>query len=281
MAEVLSECQEYANPIPMVYDSLVLGYYFYGEPPFLKSLKRLPIIVLILISLLIAIAYFGLRKIRMSEKQSIWFGMAKEAAHQLGTPTSSLSGWVELMKNNEFQHAYVDEMENDIARIQTVINRFSLIGSQPKLVKHELNDIIHEVVTYYRARQPQFSSNAELKFIADDDIEINANRELIIWVLENLIKNALDAIINKQGLIEIRTVIGKSSVIIWCSDNGYGMEAHVRKKIFEPGFSTKRRGWGIGLSLSKRIIEEFHFGRLEVETSKINVGTTFRIELPR
>lgn len=277
----VADFEDYAAPIPMMYDSLLLGYYFYSEPDFLSGLKWLPVIVLALISLLLAIAYVGVMKIRTSEKQYIWFGMAKEAAHQLGTPTSSLSGWIELMKNDEFKKEYVEEVENDLGRIQTVINRFSMIGSPPKLEPQSLNEVLHEVVTYFRTRQPQFSKHMKLELIHDSDVELKLNRELIVWVFENLIKNAMDAISHKMGKIELESVISKDHVTIWCRDNGQGMEASVRKKIFEPGFSTKRRGWGIGLSLTKRIVDEFHGGKISVESSTIGKGTRFKIILPR
>jgi two-component system, sporulation sensor kinase D len=275
------EFAKYADAIPVKYDTLILGYYFYGEPHFIKQLRYVPIIIVCGLLIILFGAYFGLKYIRKSEEHLLWVGLSKETAHQLGTPVSSLAGWIELLKDsvNKDQQSYVTEMKKDLERLEIIVKRFSQIGSKEISQKMDIEPIIVEVVDYFKKRLPQKSSNILITYSCPKNIELYINKELILWVLENIIKNAIDAIEKGQGIIDIEVKDTLLTLEIKIKDNGKGIEAKDWQRVFEAGFSSKKRGWGLGLSLVKRIIEDHHNGKIKVLQSEINKGTTFLILL--
>ena len=222
---------------------------------------------------------------KKTEQSNIWVGMSKETAHQLGTPISSLMGWNELLKLNYKDHHKVldliDEMANDLTRLNKIANRFSKIGSQPALKPKNIYEVVLRVINYYQRRLPQIGKDVSIEIKGETDITIPLNAELFEWVVENLIKNALDAIEVSKGKIVFEIINGNKNIEIEVADNGKGIDMKRRKDIFRPGYSTKRRGWGLGLSLSKRIVEDYHNGKIFVMDSAINEGTTFKIILPK
>lgn len=272
------------NPIRVVIqDSLVLNKIYYGNSTLVQQLKFYPFLQIIFAILFIIIAYVSFSYLKRTEQSNIWVGMAKETAHQLGTPISSLMGWEEILKMHYKDPDKVldvaEEMGNDLTRLNKITKRFSKIGSKPELKLKNIYILIETVVRYYQRRIPQKGMNVELQLEGDPDIKAMVNPELFEWVLENLIKNALDAIGNNNGKIILQIKNHEHSVYIDVSDNGKGVDPKRRKDIFKPGFSTKKRGWGLGLSLSKRIIENYHKGKIFVNQSAVNGGTTFRIIL--
>ena len=257
---------------------------YYGESQLIRELRIFPYAQLLFVGLFIFIGYLGFSYVRRNEQSSLWVGMAKEAAHQLGTPISSLMGWTELLRMKDLsmdkEMQAIDEIDKDISRLQRVANRFSNIGSRPQLEKTMLEPLIQSMADYMRRRIPKGSKMVELTAEVQDDIEVPLNTELFDWVVENLLKNALDAIEADQGLISIKAYAAKDRVLIDIQDNGKGIDRRQWKNVFRPGYSTKKRGWGLGLSLSKRIVEDYHGGTLQLVQSRINEGTLFRIGLP-
>ena len=270
------------EPIPLKFQESTFGYYFYGYSPVIYKLRVFPYIAIGSAAIFILIGYIGFSYIKKSEQQFIWVGMAKETAHQFGTPLSSISGWLELLRlDSNIIETAVNEMENDIKRLNKITNRFSKIGSVPELKSIELNTIIDNVVSYFNKRLPNMQKKIVLKTKYEKKFSVIVNAELFEWVLENLCKNAIDAIENNNGSIEIKTKSSqdRKAVYIDVCDNGRGIPPNQKKNIFKPGFSTKKRGWGLGLSLARRIIEEYHDGKLFLKESKPGPGTIFRIIL--
>jgi signal transduction histidine kinase len=284
-------------------DSIVLSKIHYSESKMILELRlmitrlqQLPYIEIGLGAMFVLLAYIGFSYIKRNEQSNIWVGMSKETAHQLGTPLSSLMGWVELLKSqlqNEHDASLhpqalesIAEMENDLSRLQKVAERFSKIGSKPNLKKENIVTIIQQTISYFEKRiatSKRFGAGKQIAFeiLTRGDTSVRINNELLGWVLENLVKNALDAIEAKEGKI-IFEIVGKSkNVFIDVADTGKGIDAEHRRDIFRPGYSTKERGWGLGLSLCKRIIEQHHRGKLELKGTKPGKGTTFRITLPK
>ena len=239
----------------------------------------------LVISILITAGYIGFRNITKAEQRSIWVGMAKETAHQLGTPISSIDGWVELLKTEYDASLYekaVKEMEYDVKRLARVAERFSSIGSKPKLKPIKVSDVINEVLDYFRTRVPRMGRTVHLESHIENLSDVLGNRELLNWTFENLIKNALTAIEIKDGRIVVTGMMSKNfkQVILDFEDNGKGIAFADQKKIMKPGYTTKTREWGLGLSLVKRIIEDYHGGKFMLLESKPGVGTTFRVIIP-
>ncbi len=274
----------------------VMGYLHYGNPPVLQQLRWTPFVAVAGTGLLLLLGLSGLAGIRQAEKRVIWVGMAKETAHQLGTPLSSLMGWVELLRAHaesappggeahipraELAETLAD-MEGDIDRLSKVAQRFSHIGSAPQLVLQDVGPVVREAVQYIRRRVPQGQNAVELRERYEEVPPINLNRELLEWVLENLLSNALSALDKPQGLIEI--VVERrgqtEEVEISVSDNGRGMSKEQQKRAFDAGYSTKRRGWGLGLALARRVVEEYHAGRIGIRHSAPGEGTTMVIRFP-
>lgn len=282
LIDIFEQISSENEPIPIKSGDFILGYYYYGYSPVIYELRMLPYIAIISGAIFILFGYIGFSYIKRSEQRYIWVGMAKETAHQLGTPLSSLSGWLELLSiNPEIREKAVKEMENDIERLKKVANRFSKIGSVPELKRSELSTEINRVVGYFNRRLPNMQKKISIKTDIAKGLMANINEDLFEWVLENLIKNSIDAIGDKKGEIEItgRYANDKKGVYIDISDNGKGITSKEKKNIFRPGYSSKKRGWGLGLSLARRIIEEYHNGKLFLKESKPFQKTVFRIFL--
>lgn len=293
--EIVADMDRINQPIKVTFqDTIALSYVHYGQSKFVTRLKQLPIIQIIVAGIFIFLGYFGFNYIKRTEQSNIWVGMSKETAHQLGTPLSSLMGWNELIKASATDPLKVTqlsgEMSNDIERLSKIANRFSKIGSKPDLKKENVHDIIKKVVKYFEVRIPKISTGTfEGTSRKKIDLDIKGsqsscaliNRELFEWVIENLTKNALDAIENSAGSITFDIEEKGSHIFIDVADTGKGIDLRFKKDIFRPGYSTKQRGWGLGLSLSKRIIETYHKGKLFVKESEPGKGTTFRIRLDK
>lgn len=282
----VQELKKEHRPIIVTFsDSLVLAKIYYGDSNLVRSLRFYPYFQIFFAIAFLLIAYLSFNYMKKNEQSNIWVGMSKETAHQLGTPISSLMGWNELLKLNFKDHDKVldltDEMMNDLNRLNKIANRFSKIGSKPELKQKNIYEVISRVIVYFERRLPQTGKDVSLIIKGEADITIPLNSELFEWVVENLIKNALDAIETSKGKISFEITSTHKYVEIEVADNGKGLDMKRRKDIFRPGYSTKRRGWGLGLSLSKRIVEEYHKGKIFVKDSVINEGTTFKIILPK
>jgi len=284
LAEKIKELAHTNNPISVKSpDGIVIQKIYYGDSDIIRQLKYYPYIQIAVAILFILIAYSSFTYIKRNEQSSIWVGLSKETAHQLGTPISSLMGWYEILKMSYKDPDKVldtaEEINSDLIRLHKITTRFSKIGSKPELTIEQPYEIIEKVVKYFERRIPQLGKNVVINISGDIDARAKINTELFEWVIENLIKNALDAIENKEGVIDFNIIRNNKFVEIDVKDNGKGIEHKKRKEIFRPGYSTKRRGWGLGLSLSKRIIEDYHKGKISVKYSVINEGTTFKILL--
>ncbi|MFA7288869.1 MAG: HAMP domain-containing sensor histidine kinase [Melioribacteraceae bacterium] len=282
--EKLLELRKIHPPILVTLkDSTVIQKIYFGESDIVQRLKFYPYFQIIFAFLFIIIAYSSFNYLKRSEQSSIWVGMSKETAHQLGTPISSLMGWNEILrmnyKNPDKVMDATYEIESDLVRLNKITTRFSKIGSKPELKKEDLYSVLEKVVSYFQRRLPQTGKKVTLTLKGEKDVTTLLNPDLFEWVIENLIKNSLDAIENKDGKIEIEVLKNKNQIEIEVADNGKGIEPKRKKDIFKPGFSTKRRGWGLGLSLSKRIIENYHGGKIFVKNSVITQGTTMKIIL--
>ncbi len=263
----------------------VISYVYYTNSSLVTRLRYLPYVEILIAASFIAIGYISFSYLKRNEESNIWVGMAKEAAHQLGTPLSSLMAWIELVRLSDSQSDREDtlnEMQNDVQRLNIIANRFSLIGSKPSLQPAPLADIIESVCEYYERRLPQLAKHVRIERYCDPTIMCSINAELFSWVFENLIKNAVEAMESKEGTVSIHCEpdVLRNLMNIEVRDTGKGMSAKVRKQVFEPGFTTKTRGWGLGLSLSQRIVEEYHAGKIIVKQSAPGQGTTFLITLP-
>ncbi|MEZ2441057.1 PAS domain-containing sensor histidine kinase [Chitinophaga sp. RCC_12] len=252
------------------------NYIYYGDSLILRQIRYYPYIQLIVVTLFIAIVLFALSSTNRATQNQVWVGLAKETAHQLGTPLSSMEAWLEILRDNEANATIVTELSKDVDRLKLITDRFSKIGSVPKLEEKDIVAQIENMTNYIRKRAPQ-------KVIltvhsAEDELPAMFSPPLFDWVVENLLKNALDAMEGK-GKIDITIENHPTFITIDVADTGKGIPKLSFEKVFKPGFSTKKRGWGLGLSLAKRIIEEYHRGRLYVKSSEINKGTTFRILL--
>ena len=275
---VLDEMKVYHDPIAIEYNGKVIQYIYFKPSYLIDLLRYYPFLQLTVITIFILIAYVAFSYSRNAEQNQVWVGMSKETAHQLGTPLSSLYGWMEILKTYEIDASIPVEIEKDLDRLTTITDRFSKIGSQPKLADQNLNELLSSTVDYLKSRlskQIDFTYRFELPI----ETTLPMNKSLIEWVIENLCKNAVDAM-NGQGKLAIVVHGGaQNQIFIDIRDTGKGMSKGEFKKIFKPGFTTKTRGWGLGLSLVKRIIEQYHFGRVFVKESEQGKGTLFRISL--
>ncbi|NQX86568.1 MAG: HAMP domain-containing histidine kinase [Flavobacteriaceae bacterium] len=249
---------------------------YHGNSPMLNKLKYYPLALLLIITLFSTLAYFFYRSSRIAAQNKLWSGMAKETAHQIGTPLSSLVGWAEILKTENVDPSYIAEIEKDITRLQTITDRFSKIGSIPTLEHHDIVKTTTEAFDYIKSRSSKLI-NFKLN-TPKDNILVNLNVQLFSWTIENLVKNGIDAMKGKGDLsIEITSI--RKQIQITISDTGKGIPKQLHKTIFEPGYTSKRRGWGLGLSLAKRIIEDYHNGKIKVLRSEIDNGTTIQITL--
>lgn len=250
---------------------------YYRDSDLLTRLKYYPLALFLMMFLFSGVIYMVFRTSKVAEQNKLWSGMAKETAHQIGTPLSSLMGWVELMKLQNTAMAVVPELEKDIDRLNTIADRFSKIGSTPTLAPLEICAVVQNTVSYFQARS---SKSIVFKFEKPTaQVWVQANEQLFGWVLENLIKNAIDAM-SGRGTLTLEILPKESGMVaIFVADTGKGIPRKLQKKVFKPGFTTRARGWGLGLSLSKRIVENYHSGKLVVKKSELGKGTTFAVQL--
>ena len=269
------------TPIPIRYWWSDEHYHiiFYGRSALLKSLYYFPYIQILVVTVFILLGFIAFRSSKHDEQNRVWIGLAKETAHQLGTPTSSLLGWIEYLRSQQIDQSAVDEMQKDLAHLMKIVDRFSKIGSETTLAPANINEVVGESVMYFRKRIPR---NVTLDYngLAIAPVRANINAALFEWVVENLMKNSLDAL-QGHGALVVNISSDDKYVMIDVRDTGKGIPKSNWKRIFEPGFTTKTRGWGLGLSLSRRIVEDYHQGRIAVVDSEIGKGTTIRITLKR
>ncbi|WP_338647154.1 HAMP domain-containing sensor histidine kinase [Flavobacterium sp. KS-LB2] len=274
----LSKLKNENEPIVIEYVPGKFQNLYYGNSALLNKLKYYPVALVLIIVLFGALVYNFYRSTKMATQNKLWAGMAKETAHQIGTPLSSLIGWVELLKSENVDESTTFEIEKDIERLQTITDRFSKIGSEPKL---ENKDIVAETLQSYDYLQSRFSKQIEFSFKAPKSpIMVSLNPTLHSWTIENLVKNAIDAMKGK-GKLALEIEQEGDAVKINVSDTGSGIQKNQFKNIFEPGFTTKKRGWGLGLSLTKRIVEEYHKGTIKVLHSEIGKGTTMQVSFKK
>lgn len=264
------------NRIEIHVSDNIRQYLYYEDSKLLKQLAYFPYLQVFILMLFILIAYWALESTRKAEQNQIWAGLSKETAHQLATPISSLMAWIEYLKDNGTNKEIVDEMQKDIVRLTTITDRFSKIGSSPSLEVADIRSVLSKAVGYMQRR---VSSRCKIVTDLPEEIMGRISVPLFEWVIENLIKNAVDAT-EGAGVIRIRATVENDKIIIEIQDNGKGIPKKHFNAIFRPGFTTKKRGWGLGLSLSRRIITEYHYGRIYVRESRPDVSTVIRIELP-
>jgi signal transduction histidine kinase len=329
LKKIVEGMDKHKEPIPIYFgeEKKIINYLHYGDSRLITKLKLMPLVEVGVLFLFILVGFITFRNIKRSEQRSIWVGMAKETAHQLGTPLSSLLGWIELLKTkcesapfapeSSLQSAQTDTrmdepsgsktkarqdesvtgnleetkfeldemikgMQGDIKRLEKIATRFGQIGSTPELKLTDLNKIVSETIAYFKQRIPHAGSGVVIKENLEKLVSIKVNAELLSWVIENLLKNSLEAVDSKQGVIEVFTKLDqdKKNIIIEVCDNGRGIPSREQKKIFKPGYTTKKRGWGLGLSLAKRIVEEYHLGKICLKESIPNQKTTFLMVIP-
>jgi len=276
LSSQLQKMKNQNHPIEIGYKDLGKQYVYYRNSDVLNKLQYYPLALLLILGLFLTVAYLFFTSTKVAEQNKLWTGMAKETAHQIGTPLSSLLGWTAILRMENISTNYVDEIEKDINRLNTIANRFSKIGSLPELKDENLVTITKKAYDYLESR---ISKQISFSFTtSNNDIPVKLSEELLSWVIENLIKNAVDAMQGKGSLhLEISETPKKA--IINITDTGKGIAKSKFKEIFNPGFTTKKRGWGLGLSLSKRIIEDYHNGKIFVQKSEIDKGTTFEVQL--
>ncbi|MDY6270184.1 MAG: HAMP domain-containing sensor histidine kinase [Prevotella sp.] len=251
----------------------------YDDSLLLRRLTLYPFVQLGVVMLFVVVAIFALLTSKRAEQNKVWVGLSKETAHQLGTPISSLMAWIEILKETYPDDTLIPEMDKDVKRLQLIADRFSKIGSIPEPVPTSLNEVLDHVIDYMDKRT---SKKVEMvKELPDHDVVVLLNASLFEWVIENLSKNAVDAMGGGPGRITLRAEDEGSKAIIEVSDTGKGIRKKDLRNVFRPGFTTKKRGWGLGLSLAKRIVEEYHHGKIFVKQSEVGKGTTFRIELKK
>jgi signal transduction histidine kinase len=265
------------DPIELTLPGDRRAYVYYENSPLLKALRWVPLFYVFIAFVLLLAAYYLFRTTRTMEQNRIWVGLAKETAHQLGTPLSSLTGWVEYLRGKELTDQYAAELGKDLHRLETITHRFSKIGSVPELKDENLREAVDEAITYLQSRAPR-KVKFTVNFPADEEFIVPLNSYLFQWVIENLCKNAIDAM-EGAGTVTILASQDARHVYLDVSDTGKGMTPSVQKKIFDSGFTTKSRGWGLGLPLARRIVNQYHRGRLFLKYSVPGQGTTFRIVL--
>ena len=272
--EFLNSIKNQNNPIKVQFAADDYNLVYYGDSPMLNKLKYYPIALLFVAFLFGGVVYNFYRATKMATQNKLWAGMAKETAHQIGTPLSSLIGWLELLKLDDVEESTITEIEKDINRLQTITDRFSKIGSEPVLEKR---DIIEETKSSFEYLQARTSKQVNFDFRAPSvPIYVSLNPTLHSWTIENLVKNSIDAMKGK-GKLSIEIVEGDTFVYITVVDTGSGIPKNKFKTVFEPGYTSKKRGWGLGLSLTKRIVQEYHKGKIRVVNSEIGKGTTMQI----
>lgn len=278
VAKQLQIMKSQNKPIEVSYKGKNKQFVYYKDSELLDKLTYYPIALILILILFLSVIYLFYNSNKIAETNKLWTGMAKETAHQIGTPLSSLLGWIAILKMEKVDNKYVEEIEKDVSRLNTIANRFSKIGSTPELKKENIITITKTAFDYLASRSSKQISSTF--WASEDVIYTNLNTELFGWVVENLLKNAIDAMSGK-GSLQVKIENTQKKVKITVSDTGKGMPKKMYKQIFKPGFTTKKRGWGLGLSLSKRIVEDYHKGKIFVLKSEVGKGTTFEILLEK
>ena len=275
---VLEEIKLQNAPIPIVYSDIINQKLYYGDAPLLVKLRYYPLALLLILLLFGGLLYFFFQTNKAAEQNRLWAGMAKETAHQIGTPLSSLMGWIALLKEQEIAPASVEEMQKDIERLEVITERFSKVGSLPDLEEGDIVALTQSTIDYLKKRT---GSQVEWEVhLPTSSIHLPLNAALLSWTLENLVKNGLDAM-KGIGRLRIDLIDKKNEVRIWVQDEGSGIASKDLKQLFRPGFTTKSRGWGLGLSLARRIIHDYHNGFIQVKSTQLGQGTTFELMLPK
>jgi len=275
----LSEIYSKQNtPLQVIYQGKVLSTLYYGNSVLLNKLKYYPLALILIILMFLSLIYFFYRSSRAASQNKLWTAMAKETAHQIGTPLSSLIGWKELLKDEKINPSYIKEIGNDIKRLETITERFSKIGSKPRLNLMDINKATEKSIYYLKSRSSELI-DYEIK-IPKTVNNVNLSLELYGWAIENLVKNGIDAMKGK-GKLKVIVNSNEEYAFIEISDSGKGILKNNYKTIFETGYTTKKRGWGLGLSLAKRIIEQYHNGKIKVLKSEVGKGTTIQISLKK
>ena len=276
------------KPIPISFndsvaeEDILLGYLHYGDSNLIQRIRWLPFIQISVVGLFIFVGFIGFNSIKNNEKRNIWVGMARETAHQLGTPVSALMGWLDRIKSHPNETDIVlDEMQSDLNRLEQISDRFSKMSSDSDLEKISLKTLIEEQTIYLKKRLPSLGKDIELLVSTSDNINILGNRTLLGWAIENVIRNGIDSIKRENGKVELSLIDAEKFALIHIKDNGVGILKKDWKNIFRPGFSTKKIGWGLGLSLVKRIIHDIHAGQIKILSSNPNEGTVFEIRLDK
>ena len=280
LSTINSRLEKYARRMQQAGDTIRVDSQIvcYDESIMLKRLQAWPYVQLGIVMIFVVVAIFALLSSKKAEQNKVWVGLSKETAHQLGTPISSLMAWVEILKENYPQDELIPEMDKDVKRLELIAERFSKIGSLPEPVESSMNDVLEHVIGYMDRRT---SKKVEIvRHFPDHDVRVKMNASLFEWVIENLCKNAVDAM-EGSGRIDLTLFDNEEQVAIEVADNGKGIRKKDVANVFTPGFTTKKRGWGLGLSLARRIVEEYHHGRIFVKSSEVGKGTTFRIELKK
>ena len=278
LKQLILKFQQENIPIPVKIGNSISSTIYYGNSPLLNKLKYYPLALLLIIVLFIAVIFFFYSSTRNATQNKLWSGMAKETAHQIGTPLSSLIGWTEILKIENINPDYIVEIEKDVDRLKTIAERFSKIGSLPTLEKA---DIIKETIESYDYLKTRSSKLIEFDIkIPEGEIPVNMNKQLYSWTIENLVKNAIDAM-KGRGKLTVEISQLENNIKVSVTDTGKGISKKHFNTIFEPGYTTKKRGWGLGLSLTKRIIEDFHNGKIKVLQSEKDKGSTIQISLKR
>jgi nitrogen-specific signal transduction histidine kinase len=280
LAHELEEMKSRQAPIVIDLGDNINQYLYYKESWLLIQLKYYPYIQLGVIVIFILTAYFSFSSARKTEQNLVWIGMAKETAHQLGTPISSLLAWIELLKDEKINPNIIIELEKDAERLEKITERFSKIGSVPELYPENLYQVLTNTINYLQARISK-KIDFQLNFEASKELYIPLSSALFSWVIENLVRNSVDAIENNHGKIVVDVTEKEKEIFIDITDNGKGIVKSKQKTIFQPGFTTKKRGWGLGLSLAKRIIENYHKGKIILKGSEAHKATTFRLTLKK
>jgi hypothetical protein len=278
VSKLIKKFSKENKPIEIKYNNQVLSVLHYGNSTVINKLKYYPLALLLIVFLFTSVVYFFYKSSKTAALNKLWSGMAKETAHQIATPLSSIMGWIEILKNKNVDNTYIDEIQKDIKRLNTITDRFSKIGSVPAL---ERKDIVFETESTVEYMKTRSSNSVNFKLVKPKQKIITLlNSQLYSWTIENLLKNSLDSM---KGLGDITIEINETNLLvdILIIDTGSGIEKKLYKKIFDPGYTSKKRGWGLGLSLSKRIIEDYHKGSIEVVSSTIGKGTTIKIQLKR
>lgn len=290
VSKIMKEMDSQGEPIPLVVSlespdsetkmEVVLGHLHYGDSALIRTLRILPYVEIGAVAVFILLGFIGFQVIRKNEKQHIWLGMARETTHQLGTPVSSLMGWLQRLRDHPGDSAWISEqMAADVARLRQIGDRFARMGSHPPMKRIDIKDVLSEAADYLEKRLPQTGKNMELNVEGVRSVYVEAIPTLLSWAIENLLKNAIDAIDKPTGVITVRSLPEGREAVVLIEDNGKGIARRDWKNVFRPGYTTKERGWGLGLSLTRRIIEEHLRGTVRIRSSEVGKGTMFEVRL--